>query len=150
MTIGSLALFGLLVGSTVDLVHYAPAQAPIARTTLLVSARGNSVTILNENNLAVSFKPPQYPDLLISDTFHVVCVFPFNPGPYTVRVWADSKYNLIPTAVVEYKQYDPSYIELEIDPSFFADGIDAPDLKDHKLHIDFLPSRAWAPSPAQW
>jgi len=126
---------------TIGLATYALAAAPIASTTLLVNDQTNSVTILRQINVAVTFAPAEYQDLQISKSFYIVCRFPFNPGPYTISVRVDNKYNLIPVDVVEYKKYDPSYIELDIDTLFLTNRIDDFDFRDHKVYIDFFAAR---------
>jgi hypothetical protein len=137
------ALFGLFVGAAPapHPVVYTPLAPPIASATLLVNDAANSVALIGEKNVRVSFAPAEYPDLDIIKSFVVVCVFPFNPGPFTVSVRVDDKYNFIPATVVDYKTYDPSYIKLEINAQYLTNEIDAADARDHKVRIDFYADR---------
>jgi hypothetical protein len=134
------ALLGLILAATpaLNLAAYSPAAMPIASATLLVNNVTNSVRLLGENNVAVSFVPTQYPDLNITKSLAIACVLANNPGPYTFSVRVDNRYNLIPVDVVDYKTYDPSYIELEISAIFLTNRINDDDSRDHVVRIDFF------------
>jgi hypothetical protein len=125
----------------IGLATHALAAAPIASATFLVDDQTNSVTILRQTNVAVTFAPAEYQDLQISNSFYIVCIFPSDPGQYTISVRVDSEYNLIPVDVVEYKKYDPSYIKLDIDTLFLTNRINDSDFRDHRVYIDFFPAR---------
>ena len=73
----------------------------------------------------MTLRNSEYADLDITHTFHVACTLPMNYGLWRVRACADIVYNLLPVTIVEYKYYNPTYVELEIDPSTFTDAIDA-------------------------
>lgn len=137
------ALFWLFVGAmpATNLAAYSPAAMPIASATLLVNDATNSVALLGENNVKVTFAPAEYPDLNITKALKIICVLTNNPGPYTYSVRVDNKDNLIPADVVEYKQYNPSYIELEIDMAYLTNRIDHSDFRNHKVRIDFFADR---------
>lgn len=129
----------LAAAALTGLAFSALAEAPIASATLLVDGRTHSVTIMREANVAVSFAPAEYQDLQISKAFYVICKLPYDPGPFTVSVRVDNRYNLIPADVVEYKTYDPSYIELDIDTLFLTNRTDSEFWK-HTVFIDFFPA----------
>jgi hypothetical protein len=131
-------LLGAAVTPAANLAAYSPLAPPIASATLLVNDATNSVALLDEKNVAVTFAPPEYPDLNITKAFKINCQISNNPGPYTFAVRVDNRYNLIPADVVEYKQYNPSYIELEIDTIYLTNSIDHPGLGNHKVRIDFF------------
>ncbi len=107
---------------------------PLASIELLVD--NDSVRVLNARNVGVSLRSSEYTDLDISHSFHVACALPANYGLWRVRAWADSVYNLLPVTIVEYKTYDPTYVELEIEPSTFTDTIDGNGTGLHRVHID--------------
>lgn len=139
MRMGSATLLCLLAGAgfPTNLSAYSSA-APIASATLLVNDAANSVTLLNEHNVQVTFTPAEYQDMNITKAFKINCLLSGNPGPYTYSVRVDSKYNFIPADVVEYKQFNPSYIELEIDTAYLTNSIDQSDFRNHKVRIDFF------------
>jgi hypothetical protein len=143
MNMAAAAILGLLIGAApaVRSAAYTPLAPPIASATLLVHGATDTVALIGEKNVAVHFTPAEYPDLDITRAFVVVCVFPFNPGPFTVAVRADNPYNFIPATVVDYKYYDPSYIKLEINTQYLTNTIDAADARDHKIRIDFYADR---------
>ncbi len=139
MRMGSAILLGLLAGivSATNLSAYSSAS-PIASATLLVNDATNSVALLDEHNVQVTFAPAEYQDMNITKAFKINCLLSNNPGPYTYSVRVDSKYNFIPADVVEYKQFNPSYIELEIDTAYLTNSIDRSDFRNHKVRIDFF------------
>jgi hypothetical protein len=110
-------------------------RPPLASIELLVD--NDSVRVLNARNVGVSLRSSEYTDLDISHSFHVACALPMNYGLWRVRAWADSVYNLLPVTIVEYKYYDPTYVELEIEPSTFTDAIDGNGTGLHRVHIEF-------------
>jgi hypothetical protein len=140
MRMGSATLLCLLAGagSATNLAAYSPAATPIASATLLVDDATNSVALLDENNVQVTFAPAEYLDMNITKAFKIDCLLSNNPGPYTFSVRVDNKYNFIPADVVEYKQYNPSYIELQIDTAYLTNRIDHFDSRNHKVRIDFF------------
>jgi hypothetical protein len=142
MRMGSAVLLGLLVGaaSATNLAAHSSA-APIASATLLVNDATNSVALLNESNVQVTFAAAEYQDMNITKAFKINCLLSTNPGPYTFSVRVDSRYNFIPADVVEFKQFNPSYIELEIDTAYLTNSIDHSDLRNHKVRIDFFADR---------
>jgi hypothetical protein len=117
------------------LVHEVYRHPPLASIDLLVD--NDNVRVLNARNVGVSLRNSEYADLDISHSFHVACALPPNYGLWRVRAWADSVYNLLPVTIVEYKYYDPTYVELEIEPSTFTDQIDSNGTGPHRVHIDF-------------
>jgi hypothetical protein len=141
MTSGAATLLGLIVGAApLNPAAYGLA-APIASATLLVNDAANSVALLAENDVTVRFAPSEYPDLDITKSFVVTCVFPFNPGPFTYAVRIDNRYDLIPADVVDYKYYDPTTIKLEINAQYLTNTIGAADLRSHELRIEFYADR---------
>jgi hypothetical protein len=142
MASGAATLLGLLIGTaTLHPAAYVPHTAPIASATLLVNDAANSVALLDEHNIAVSFASSAYPDLDITKSFVVTCVFSFNPGPFTYAVRIDNYYDMIPADVVEYKYYDPAYIKLEINAQYLTNLIGAADLRNHEVRIEFYADR---------
>lgn len=141
MTSGSVTLLGLLIGTAslpaADPTAYSRAARPFASVTLLVNPATRSVTILSERNVAITLGSTDYPDMQMSNAFAVTCILPNIYGQYTVNAWADSRYNLLPVDIVEYKIYDPSYIKLEINTAYFTDRIDDWS-SDHKVQVDFF------------
>jgi hypothetical protein len=117
------------------LVHEAYRRPPLASLDLLVD--NENVRVLHARNVGVSLRNSEYTDLDISHSFHVACALPPNYGLWRVRAWADTVYNLLPVTIVEYKYYDPTYVELEIEPSTFTDQIDGNGMGPHRVHIDF-------------
>jgi hypothetical protein len=140
-----MALLCLLAGAAATSITHVAAYSrlppPFASATLLVNDATNSVALLDENNVQVTFAPTEYPDLNITKAFKIDCLLSNNPASYTFAVRVDNKYNLIPADVVEYKQYNPSYIELEIDTAYLANRIDHSDFRDHRVYIDFFAGR---------
>jgi hypothetical protein len=114
--------------------HYA-FRPPLATIDLLVDS--NSVRIVDARNVGVELRNSEYADLDISHAFHVACTLPPNAGLWRVRAWADYHYNLLPITIVEYKYENPTYVELEIEPSTFTDTIDENGVGLHHVHIDF-------------
>lgn len=117
------------------LVHETYRRPPLASIELLVD--NDSVRVVDARNVGVSLRNSEYADLDISHSFHVACALPPNYGLWRVRAWADSVYNLLPVTIVEYKYYDPTYVELEIEPSTFTDTINGNGIGPHRVHIDF-------------
>jgi len=138
--LGSLAFLGLLLGGQpafpVDHIRYPP--APFASTTLSLDAETGSVMVLAERNVIVEIKPAQYQDMRISRAFYIVCRLAPNDGLHRIGAWTGNPYHLIPVDIVEYKTFDPSYVELDVDTSFFENRDDDLSLVDHRIHIDFF------------
>jgi hypothetical protein len=120
-----------------ELARYAPAATRFASATLLFDGRTNSVTILNQDNVAIKVIPAEYQDLQISRSFAIECVFPNSYPIKIIDTRADSRYHLIPVSVLEYKDFNPSYIKLEINTSYFANRTDNWDPNSHKVYIGF-------------
>ena len=115
--------------------HYQPYHPPLASLDLMVDS--NNVRVLAARNVSVALRSSEYSDLDISHTFHVACTLPPNYGLWRVRAWADTVYNLLPVTIVEYKYYDPTYVELEIEPSTYLDTSDENGVGPHHVHIYF-------------
>jgi len=115
--------------------RYLSYHPPLASLDLIVDA--SSIRVIDAHNVGVTLRNSEYADLDITHTFHVACTLPPNYGLWRVRAFADYRYNLIPATIVEYKYYNPTYVELEIDPSSFTDRIDADAARPHRVHIDF-------------
>lgn len=115
--------------------HYQPQHPPLATIDLMVDS--SSVRVLGTRNVSVTLRSSEYFDLDISHAFHIACTLPPNYGLWRVRAWADTVYNLLPVTIVEYKYYDPTYVELEIEPSTFIDTINENGVGPHRVHIDF-------------
>jgi hypothetical protein len=115
--------------------HYQPHHPPLASVDLVVDS--SSVRVLDTRNVSVALRSSEYFDLDISHAFHIACTLPPNYGLWRVRAWADNVYNLLPVTIVEYKYYDPTYVELEIEPSTFTDAIDGNGTGLHRVHIEF-------------
>lgn len=145
MISGSVALLWLLMGGTaatpptIEPAAYSPTETPFASMTLLVDGRTNAVQILNQNNVAVKVIPSEYQDLNIAKTFAIECIFPRFYPLKTIGARVDSRYHLIPLTVLEYKEYDPSYIKVEVNTAYFTNSIGNSDLNFHKVYIDFYP-----------
>jgi hypothetical protein len=115
--------------------HYRAAHPPLASLDLVVDA--SNIRVVDARNVGVSLRNSEYSDLDITHAFHIACTLPPNDGLWRVRAFADYRYNLIPATIVEYKYYNPTYVELEIDPSTFTDTIDADMSHPHRVHIEF-------------
>jgi hypothetical protein len=147
MTSGSMALLWLLAGATPmpvtdpapDLVVY-PAEAarPFASATLLVDATTYSVKILNQHNIVLNVVPAEYQDLQITRSFAFQGLF---SQPYHLtRIGAtvDSKYHFVPLDLLEYKEFNPSYIKFEISASFFRNRAEQFGPGPHRIYVDFF------------
>jgi hypothetical protein len=124
-------------GAGTQLARYAPAATRFASATLLFDGRTNSVTILDQNNVAMRIVPAEYQDLNISRAFAIECIFPTGYPIKIIDTRADSRYHLIPVRVLEYKDFNRSYIKLEIDTSYFTNRTDNWEPNPHKVYIGF-------------
>jgi hypothetical protein len=145
MISGSVALLWLLMGGTAatapatEPAAYSPVETPFASMTLLVDGTTNAVQILNQNNVAIKIIPSEYQDLKITKSFAIECTFPRYYPLKTIGARVDSRYHLIPLTVLEYKEFDPSYVKVEINTAYFTNNVGNTDPNLHKVYIDFYP-----------
>jgi hypothetical protein len=141
MRLGLSTLVWLLIGITTapiaGLARYVP-PTPIASAVLLVNGRTHSVVILNADNVDVRLVHAEYQDMDITKAFDVECVLPNNNRQLLVSARVDSQYHLIPIDIIEYKEYNPSYIKLGIDTIYLRNAINDFDPGDHKIYLDFF------------
>jgi len=142
MISGSVALLWLLIGGTatptIDQVTYAAPTTRFASATLLVNGQSDFVQILDQNNIEIKVIPAEYQDLKISKQVDIECIFPQSYRLTKIGARADSRYHLIPLDIIEYKEYNPSYVKLEINKAFFVNGTDESDTSNHQIYIDFF------------
>jgi hypothetical protein len=145
MISGSVALLWLLMGGTAatapatEPAAYSPVETPFASMTLLVDGRTNAVQIMNQNNVTIKIIPSEYQDLNITKSFAIECTFPRYYPLKTIGARVDSRYHFIPLNILEYKEYDPSYIKVEINTAYFTNSTGNTDPNFHKVYIDFYP-----------
>lgn len=112
--------------------------APFASATLHFDSATGAVSILSERNVDLSIRPAQYQDMDMSRAFYVECRLAPNAGLRSIGVWVAKPYRLIPADVVEYKTFDPSYVELDIDTAYFENRSDNLLFRNHEIHIEFF------------
>ena len=117
---------------------YWPQAAPMASTVLIINGQTHGVAILTATNVDVHILPAEYQDMDITKAFDVECILPGNRQQIVVAARIDSRYHMIPIDVIEYKEFNPSYIKLGIDTIYLRNAIDASDFADHKIYIDFF------------
>jgi hypothetical protein len=136
MSFCALALLGLLL-----IAPNRPgnaAEAAFASATLYYDSTTQGVAVLGERNVSLRIVAADYQDMKISHAFHVICRLPPNAGLRKIGVWAAAPSHLIPSDVVAYQSFDPTYVELDIDTSYFENRTDLINATDHKIHIEFF------------
>lgn len=136
------ALFGLfgLVGlaGAATIATAAPLEPPFASATLYYDGATGGVAVLETHNVDIQIAPGDDQDLKIARAFHLICHLPANLGLRRIGVWAARPWHLIPSDVVDYHTFDPSYVALDIDTSFFENRDDRRLLANHEIHVDFF------------
>ncbi len=137
MPFGSTTLLWLLMGATAPALDQVGYAAPIAQATLFIDGRTHTVQILNETNVSLRLVPAEYQDLDIAKSIDIDCDLPANQRQLMVSARIDTRYHMIPLDIIEYKEYNPSYIKLGIDTIYINNSSDHEDFNDHKVYIDF-------------
>lgn len=142
MTLSSLSLAWLLLNApaapAIDQARYWHADTPFASATLLFEGATDGIAIVSETNVSLQIVPAPYQDLHIVPAFAVICALPENYGIRSVGVWVDNRFHLIPATVTEYKEFNRTFVKLEIELLYFRNKIDDLDLRNHKIHIEFF------------
>jgi len=140
MRLGAKAIAWLLAGAA-SLASFSNARSaqsrPVAWVVLEVDSAQHIVQILDQSNVSVRIVAAEGQDLNIAKAFDLECRLAGIGKLVSVGAYADTKSHLIPIDVLDYKDYDPSYVKLEVAQIYLANKIEDSDRRTHKVTIEF-------------